>query len=414
MEKHIYIYENWSSDEPQLLGHLYVNNTGAKETFSFEYDIKWLQAKNYLFIDPNLEYYEGRQYPQNDSKIFGIISDSCPDRWGRTLIERKELIQAKKEKRKPKKLTETDYLLAINDETRIGALRFSLSEDGPFESQSEGLEIPPIIDLRKLENASLAYELEEDPYEEKWFKQLIAPGSSLGGARPKSVVKNNDGSLWIAKFPSKNDTYDVGAWELLAYKLAKMCDINVADAETQKFSKNGSTFLTKRFDRNGTKRIHFASAMSLLNRSDGDKSTSYIDIADFIKAHGNNPTVDLKELWKRQIFNMAITNSDDHLRNHGFLLEDNKWNLSPAFDINPTPYGNTLSLNITTNDNSISLENAIKMSKYYNLNEDEANQLAHKIISIVNKNWETCAKNLKISNKEINLMRPAFHFSKQN
>ena len=201
--------------------------------------------------------------------MFGIFEDASPDRWGRNLMQRREAILAKKEERKPRTLTAVDYLLGAYDKTRMGAMRFALTEGGPFLSDEKELAAPPWTTLRKLESASIAFEKNDDGQEEKWLKQLIAPGSSLGGARPKASVEAPDGSLWIAKFPSKNDTTNVGAWEMVVHELTVMCGLNVPEAKLETFSALGSTFFSKRFDRDGEKRIHVASAMTLLGKIHG-------------------------------------------------------------------------------------------------------------------------------------------------
>lgn len=210
--KIIYVYKDWDTTSPEKIGNLYVEGGKGKEVVSFEYDDKWLENVNKsLVFDPDLMLYKGRQYAPLNKSLFGIFADSCPDRWGRLLMKRREAINAKKEERKPKRLTDMDFLLGVYDETRMGGLRFSTTENGPFLSDDKELATPPWTTLRKLESASLAFEKNEDGMEEKWLKQLLAPGSSLGGARPKASVSAPDGSLWIAKFPSKHDDIDVGA-----------------------------------------------------------------------------------------------------------------------------------------------------------------------------------------------------------
>lgn len=286
--------------------------------------------------------YNGRQFVPLDKAMFGFFADSCPDRWGRVLMKRREAAQAKKEDRKPRELREIDFLLGVYDESRMGALRFKLEENGPFLSDDKGMATPPWANLRTLEEAARAFDKDENALDEKWLKQLIGPGSSLGGARPKATVQGIDGALWIAKFPSKHDEVDSGAWEMVTHDLAVMCNLDVPEAKLEKFSKLGSTFLVKRFDRDGEKRIHFASAMTMLGKTDGasgSDGTSYLDIASFIKSNGAAPNKDLKELWKRIVFNMAVSNTDDHLRNHGFLLTSDGWRLSPLYDVNPSLYG---------------------------------------------------------------------------
>lgn len=269
-EKTIYIYENWSEETPVLMGKLYMLSVRGKEQFAFEYDVAWLgsETSNY-FLDPDLALYRGRQYAPMDKKLFGVFADSCPDRWGRTLMKRREAVQARKENRKPKALGESDYLLGVYDKARMGALRFKMQEDGTFLSDDTDLVIPPWTTLRTLEAASMGFENDESGLEEKWLMQLLAPGSSLGGARPKATVQDTKGNLWIAKFPSRHDEENSGAWEKVVHDLAEMCGLNVPEARLETYSKKGSTFLVKRFDRDGNRRIHFASAMTLLGKTDG-------------------------------------------------------------------------------------------------------------------------------------------------
>lgn len=415
MEKTIYVYENWSSNKPVLLGRLYISQAKRNESYSFEYSEEWLRNSDIHYIlDPDLMLYRGRQYTPLDKNLFGLFSDSCPDRWGRLLMQRREAIIARKEGRKPKKLNESDYLLGVYDAARMGALRFSLKEGGQFESFDDALATPPWISLRKLESASIAFENDESGLEEKWLKQLLAPGSSLGGARPKATVQDIDGSLWIAKFPSKYDHYNSGAWEMTAHELARICGLNVPDAKLESFSSNGDTFIVKRFDRIGKQRVHFSSAMTLLGQIDGTAESSYLDIADFIRMNGANPKNDLIELWKRIVFNMAITNSDDHLRNHGFILNNTGWKLSPLYDVNPVPYGDALSLNVSQNDNSIDIDLALETAVYYDISPAEAKAMAQNILLTVRDHWEHIAKENGLGREEITRMRPAFSASYQD
>ncbi len=342
-EKTIYVYENWRGEAPTLLGRLRCGFVRGQETFSFEYDPAWLtSAESSFSLDPDLALYRGRQYVPLNKQLFGLFSDSCPDRWGRLLMKRKEAIDARKEDRKPRKLTEGDFLLGVYDESRMGALRFSLEEGGEFLSNDKAFATPPWVNLRTLENASIAFENDESGLNEKWLRELLAPGSSLGGARPKATVQATDGALWIAKFPSKHDEYNSGAWEKVVHDLARLCGLDVPESKLETFSKTGSTFLVKRFDRNGSRRIHFASAMTLLGKTDGASAadgSSYLDLAAFIRANGASPRQDLVELWKRIVFSMAVSNTDDHLRNHGFLLTPTGWRLAPLYDVNPVPSG---------------------------------------------------------------------------
>lgn len=408
MENTIYVYIDRDDSDPKLLGYLYLNVSGRKETYSFEYSASWLKNGNRMQLDPDLYLYRGRQYPPQDKVLFGMFSDSCPDRWGRILMQRRETILARKEDRKPEKLNESDYLLGVHDKSRMGALRFSTEEGGMFLSSDDTLAAPPWVYLRKLETASIAFENDETGLEEKWLNQLLVPGSSLGGARPKANIQDVDGSLWIAKFPSKHDEYNSGAWEMTVHDLARMCHLNVPEARLETFSAAGSTFIVKRFDRSGNHRIHFASAMTLLGKTDGETDAGYLDMASFIKSNGANPKADLAELWQRMVFNMAVSNTDDHLRNHGFLLTDTGWVLSPMYDVNPVPYGNGLSLNVSEEDNSIDTELALSTAEFYGIPAKEAYPLLEEILNTVQSNWRKVAAKYSISREAMQRMAPAF------
>jgi serine/threonine-protein kinase HipA len=293
----------------------------------------------------------------------------------------------------------------------MGALRFSLEEGGEFLSHDSTLATPPWIRLRTLENASIAFESDDSGQEEKWLRELLAPGSSLDGARPEATVQAADGSLWIAKFPSRHDEYNTGAWEQVVHDLARLCFLNVPESTLETFSKSGSTFLVKRFDRDGERRIHFASAMTLLGKTNGSSAadgSSYLDLAAFIRSNGAEPKQDLMELWKRIVFYMSVSNTDDHLRNHGFILAPTGWRLSPLFDVNPIPFGDRLSLNINEYDNRIDLALAVEIAGYFGLTRDEANKLSGEICETVKTHWSRIAKSYELSRGAVEYMRPAF------
>ena len=408
--KRIYVYENWMGTEPSLMGCLYAESLQGKEITSFEYSPTWLTGHPGLLApDPDLQLFSGRQFTPLVKPMFGIFSDSCPDRWGRILMDRREGILARQENRKPRNLLETDYLLGVHDEARMGALRFSLQEGGPFLSCDSDMAAPPWTTLRSLETASLQFEKDPDVYNNRWLQMLLAPGSSLGGARPKASVKAPDNSLWIAKFPSRHDQYDSGAWEQVTHKLAKMCQLNVPESRLEHFSDHGSTFLVKRFDRQADRRIHFSSALALLVKKDGESSgSSYLELVQFLTSHGASARSDLKELWRRIVFSMAVSNTDDHLRNHGFLLTPNGWRLSPMYDVNPNPKGDFLSLDITPNDSRIDPDLAIAAAPYFGLKKDKAAEEANQILSIVGRNWRPIAKSYDISKDSQEAMAPAF------
>lgn len=408
--KKIYVFADFLSFSNELVGTMYVSQTRGKEFYSFEYNENWLEHKKML-LDPDLQLYKGRQYITDDKNIFGVFADSCPDRWGRRLMKRREEIRAKREGVKPEKLLESDYLLGVYDEARMGGLRFKTELEGNFLSDDKEFATPPWTSLRELEQASIAFENDTDSLNEKWLKQLLAPGSSLGGARPKASVMAQDGSLWIAKFPSKHDDFNSGAWEMVAHELAAMFGLNVPEAKIEKFSKLGTTFLVKRFDRKGSQRVHFSSAMTMLGKKDGADmadGSSYLEIVSFLKANGVRPQADLEELWKRIVLSMAVSNTDDHFRNHGFILSEDGWELSPLYDVNPDIYGEYLSLNVDSYNADISFDLAIESAKYYGLDKDEAVRLVALIKDIVRNNWQNLAKKNGIGRSEIDRMKVAF------
>lgn len=409
MDKQIYVYAGWFEDEPKLIGTLFSYVTRGRESFSFEYSDEWLSSEtNGVIYDADIQPFAGKQYQPDDKPIFGMFADSCPDRWGRVLMQRREAIYASEEGRIPAKLTESDYLLGVYDEARMGGLRFSTEENGPFLSVDDRLSTPPWIELRKLEAAAGRIESNENPLEKKWLDQMIAPGSSLGGARPKATVCDEKGMLWIAKFPSKHDEYDVGAWEMVTHDLATLCGIDVPEAKLEHFSKNAGTFLVKRFDRTESGRVHFASAMTMLGKTDMDDNSGYLDIAAFLRAHSADASSDLNELWKRMVFNMAVSNSDDHLRNHGFVLTKKGWRLSPAYDVNPIPYGNNLSLQIVPGDTRIDRDLAISSAHYYGIDKNAAERKLDETICVIHDNWKRLADKYGLGRPAIEYMKPAF------
>jgi serine/threonine-protein kinase HipA len=413
-KRHMHVYADWSEIEgPILMGELHSERLKGKEIFSFEYDKDWLSSGHAQILDPELQFYNGLQYLGGDQKNFGMFLDSSPDRWGRVLMLRREAALARIEKRERQNLFETDYLLGVYDGHRMGALRFKL-EDGPFLNDNKDLASPPWTSLRELEQVSLR--LEEDdvidhPEYLTWLSMLIAPGTSLGGARPKASIVDHDGGLWIAKFPSRNDQGDIGAWEIVTYELAIASGINMAESKAQKFSSDYYTFLTKRFDRtNDNSRVHFASAMTMLGYRDGHDhadGASYLELVEFIQNHGANVDNDLEELWRRIVFSICVANTDDHLRNHGFILTNGGWILSPAYDINPIETGTGLKLNISEEDNSLDLDLAMEVCEFFRLSEDRAEEIISEIKSAV-CTWKEVATKYGITRAEQELKAPAF------
>lgn len=409
----IYVYADWIGlDAPSLVGVLSAHFAKSKKAFSFEYDREWLKSKSQHLLDPDLDFFSGAQYPTNKEN-FGIFLDSMPDTWGKTLMKRRAAQDARAKGEKAKTLYEIDYLLGVYDQSRMGALRFKTDLNGPFINNDEYSPTPPWSSLGDLQEA--VNQLENDDHNEtirKWIAVLIAPGSSLGGARPKANVLDNDKNLWIAKFPSKTDTIDKAAWEYLAYKLALNAGINMAESKIEKISGAYHTFLTRRFDRENSKRIHFASAMTMTgNSEDSIKGTtpSYLEIVEFIQNYGVHVEKNLHQLWRRIIFNIAISNTDDHIRNHGFILTDEGWMLSPAYDLNPSIEKDGLSLNIDMDDNALDFELAKSVGSYFRLRESEMKTIIQEVSQAV-KGWKTIAKKIGIKNAEIELMSGAFRY----
>lgn len=407
----IFIYAHWlGMKEPKMIGILSAQQAKGRKAFSFEYSNEWIQSNEQILLDPDIGWYKGQQYPiQKDN--FGFFFDSMPDTWGRNLMKRRSIQNAKEIGIATPNLYDIDFLLGVHDECRMGALRFKLNPNGPFLDNSLEATIPPLSRIREIQHAANVFESDEDKKDiNKWLTILMAPGSSLGGARPKANVLDQQNDLWIAKFPSKNDTIDKGAWEFLAYKLAQNADIEISTSRIERVSGKFHTFFTKRFDRFNKERIHFASAMTLTGNNEEtikEKSVSYLDIAEFIKFSGYQNKKDLTQLWKRIVFNISISNTDDHLRNHGFLLTQKGWVLSPAFDINPSIDKNGLSLNIDSNDNSLDFELAKSVGLYFHLSNNEMNAIIEDIKNVV-KNWKTIAQDIGITKLDIEMMSSAF------
>jgi serine/threonine-protein kinase HipA len=414
-KKNILVYANWKGmADPVQMGYLVASRVKGKEIFSFEYTKNWLQSGFNSTMDPDLQYYSGRFFPRDEKQNFGVFLDSCPDRWGRVLMDRREAVLAKAENRNRKTLFESDYLLGVFDLYRMGALRFKLEAAGNFLNADRRMTIPPWTSLRELEHACKIFEEDNisDKEQLKWINLLLAPGASLGGARPKASVLDQTNNLWIAKFPSIKDEKNVGAWEYVAFSLAKKCGLNIAEGEIKKFSSKSHTFLTKRFDRNEKgQRIHFASAMTMLGQADGTDYTSgvsYLEIAEFLIRNGADTDSDLEELWRRIVFNISIKNTDDHLRNHGFLLTEKGWRLSPAFDLNPNEFGSGLSLNISETDNALDYDLAISVAEYFRVSKVKANKIIRQTKETVS-DWRKIVQGLGISKVEQDRMSTAFN-----
>lgn len=420
MSREIEVWADWRElVAPTLMGVLRVSETRGKDVFSFEYDGEWLEGESFRSLDPDLQLYGGPQYLDGETRPnFGLFLDSSPDRWGRLLMQRREAVLAKEETRKQRRLQELDFLLGVHDEQRVGALRFKEPAVGEsWLSDDSSMATPPWASLRELEHASWKLQREdasEDSHYLQWLNLMLAPGSSLGGARPKAGVQDEAGDLWIAKFPGRNDSWDSGAWEMVSHDLAVAAGLSMAEARVEQFGRRQGTYLARRFDRvagsKGKKRIHFASAMTLLGHNDGaghDAGASYLDLVELIIRQGAEPEVDLRELWRRIVFSIAIHNTDDHLRNHGFLLTPEGWKLSPAYDINPDPDGRGLNLNISETDNSLSFDLAIEVAHHFRLEPDQADRILKAVKDAV-AGWRIAAGRRGIARSERDAMELAF------
>lgn len=407
----IYVFADWKAlKKPTLVGILSAHFAKGKKAFSFAYDKDWLKTDAHRRLDPDIAFYSGPQYPTNKAN-FGIFLDSMPDTWGKTLMKRRAAQDARANGEKAKTLYEIDYLLGVYDESRMGALRFKTELNGPFLDHERQNPTPPWSSLGELQEA--VNQLEHDDQSDtirKWIAVLIAPGSSLGGARPKANILDTNKDLWIAKFPSKTDTIDKAAWEFLAYQLAVTAGIEMAESKIEKISGAYHTFLTKRFDRDRGNRIHFASAMTMTGNTEDsirDAAPSYLEIVEFIENYGVDVTENLHQLWRRIVFNIAISNTDDHLRNHGFILKEKGWVLSPAYDLNPSIEKDGLSLNIDMDDNALDFDLARNVGKFFRLNTDEMNSILDEVLTVV-IDWKSIAEKIGIPTKEQQVMEKAF------
>ena len=401
----IYADFDWLG-EPLLVGELGYESLRGSDSYSFKFDNEWLRQYGGLFLSADINNYPGLQYTQPGRDIFGCFSDALPDRWGRLLLNRREQIQATEEKRPVRRLSSFDYLMGIDDFSRMGGFRFKLSQEGEFINCEKTLRIPPLTDIRALVAASMEVEKSEELNqlpEKKWLLQLVHPGTSLGGARPKAGVMDDEGHLCVAKFPSRNDDYDVGLWEHHSHLLAKEAGVIAAETSVVETGGKYHTLLSKRFDRSADgRRKHFASAMTLLGLADGcDAKTGngYLDIVDFILQNCCDVEDNLRQLYRRVAFNIAIGNSDDHFRNHGFLLTARGWTFSPAYDMNPT-LNDYQALLINSSTNRADLQVLLDSSQEYLIGKEEAKRIIDEVKDGVSK-WKTIAIRLGIAKREI-------------
>lgn len=405
MNNLMYVFGDWGGlQEPTLIGVLRYERKGIDEVYSFRFDDTWLKRHGRLFLSTDIRNWSGWQYPTEKNKIPGMFSDVMPDRWGRLLLRRREQILAAKENRSAKQLSSFDMLMLIHDKGRMGALRFKTEPEGDFINDDAYLSTPPFSKLRDLEYWCGEFEDRESrnlPPEEKWFANLIVPSSGLGGARPKANILDEQGILNVAKFPSRDDTEDIERWEHFAHLMARHCGINTAETRLLEGTKH-HILLSKRFDRTADgKRIHVASAMTMLGLEDGcnaNTGNGYLDIVDFILQHSANTDADLRELYRRVAFNICIGNSDDHFRNHSFVLSEYGWTLSPAYDINPT--NNASQALLISRDSAMAdLNVLLSASEDYMIGKEEARNI---ILNVQTKfkDWRSIARGLQIPNNE--------------
>ena len=407
----IWVYADWKGMiSPKCIGILSAQQAKGRKAFSFSYDADWISSQEQLLLDPDIAWYSGQQYP-NRKENFGVFLDSMPDTWGRTLMKRRAALNAKEQGKPAPILHDIDFLLGVHDLSRMGALRFKREPYGDFLDNDPVSPTPPWASIRELQHGAKLIESNEDTVEvRKWLAMLMAPGSSLGGARPKANILDENGHRWIAKFPSKNDTIDKGAWEYLAYRLAIDASIDMAESRLEHIAGPYHTFFTKRFDRERQDRIHFASAMTMTGKNEElirDETPSYLDIVEFIQFSGIQIEEDLHQLWRRMVFNILISNTDDHLRNHGFILTSEGWRLSPAFDINPSIDKVGMALNIDMDKNSPDIDLVKSVGVYFRLEKKEMDNIIDEVKSGIS-GWNKIATEIGIPRNEQMLMAAAF------
>jgi serine/threonine-protein kinase HipA len=405
MEREAFVYMDFPAG-PVLVGRLWSRTRKGRESASFEYDAGWLARADRFALEPALILAPGPYHTGTDRPMFGAIGDSAPDRWGRILMRRAERKAAEREKRVPRTLFEMDFLLLVDDEVRAGALRFAEKEGGLFLAEPGKFRIPPIVELNRLLSAT--ERVIDDKEDEEDLRLLIAPGSSLGGARPKASVRDGN-KLAFAKFPHRDDNSDIVHWESIVLSLAASAGIKVAESRVETLG-NKAALILQRFDRENGERIPFVSAMSMLGAADNEPH-SYLEIADALRQNGAAPNEDLQQLWRRIVFNVLISNTDDHLRNHGFLYEGPAgWRLSPAYDMNPVPVDvkpRVLSTSIDPDDPSASIDLAMHAAEYFGLNKKRAHTIAAEVAAVVSA-WRKSAEKAGLSRAEIDRMASAF------
>lgn len=393
--------------EPVLVGRLWARASKGSESATFLYDDSWLAHAERFALEPALSVGPGPQHTRSGKSLFGAIGDSAPDRWGRALLARAEQRTARSEHRVPRTLREIDFLLGVSDESRQGALRFSLTRGGPFLAEPRANNVPPLVDLPRLLAAT--ERILDDSEDASDLRLLLAPGTSLGGARPKASVRDTDGALAIAKFSTSHDDHNVALTEGLALSLAARAGIAVPAWRTESVG-SSTALIVRRFDRVGGRRVPFLSAMSMLGAIDGEQR-SYLEIIDALSEQGSAPVEDRRQLWKRMVFTVLVSNVDDHLRNHAFLHDSTAgWRLSPAYDINPTPTfvrARVLATAIDESDTTASIETCVSVAEYFGLEVGTARSIARDVAGVT-QGWRAEARRVGLTKRDIERLESAF------
>lgn len=388
--------------EPTRVGWL-LRDTGRRgEVIRFEYDAAWLGLPHAFAIEPLLPLHAGPFHAEDATQPMGIFQDCSPDRWGKLLMDRREAIEAREQERPLRALRAWDYLAGVDDGTRMGALRLRDPESGAYAASLQP-SAPPMTSLRELEAAARLVEQGAGEQLDKRVRQLLVPGGSLGGARPKASFADERGEPWLAKFPSTEDRIDVGLWEFVAYRLSIEAGIDMPEARLLSLSDHGHTFAVRRFDRMRSGRRMYASAKTLLGmESDG---ASYLDLAMAVQDNGAAGSVEagLSQLFRRAVFNVLVGNRDDHLRNHGFLRDPTGWKLAPAFDVNPNPDKDVHVLALDDADPTPDTSTLLAQHAYFRLDADIAQAIIEEVRTAVGR-WQEEAKRQGAKSHEVSLL----------
>jgi serine/threonine-protein kinase HipA len=390
-------------DEVPRVGRLWTRARAGRESASFEYDAGWLARPDRFSLDPELALARGQFH--TDRPLFNAFTDPAPDRWGQTLLRRNERVRARTEGRAPRTLLSIDMLMLVDDETRLGALRFRAPDGGEFLTSGRS-RVPPLVELPRLLRAT--NRVLEDEETDDDLALLLAPGTSLGGARPKASVRDPEGRLAIAKFPSQQDDWPITRWEAATLAMAEAARIEVPRRQLATVLKK-PVLIVERFDRRGSERIPYMSALTAMAARDGE-TRSYLELAEVLRSSGAASARDLEQLWRRVVFNVLVSNVDDHLRNHGFLHEPGGWRLAPAFDLNPVPVDvrpRVHALAIDEEDPSAPLERVLAIAPMFNLKAARARTIVREVAAVTRR-WRRFASDCGLTQRQIDRMATAF------